>query len=306
MELNENTEVFFEKLSHSYTRSDGEMLLGLTGLMAKHNLGADYSGISDETLRKAAEKGTKIHEYLQAYDEGELVPTSDLLDEYKKLGLRHLRSEYLVSDNEIVATFIDKVYEVGENEVDLADVKTTQKVHRRALEWQLGAGKVLFERQNPGKKVRNTFCIWCDKQAEKLKGVIPIEPVSEAEVDALLDAEKNGLIYIDENAGVSADLVLEEAELSTYIAKADEIAQYKAKIKEIEAALKGYDERMLAYMHEHNLDELQAPGGVFKRKAAYTQTRVDAQKLQKSWPAIYEKCAKTIDVAASLSFKPNK
>lgn len=306
MKLIENKEVFFESQSHSYTRADGELILGLTSLMAKHHLGADYSGIPEATLRQAAEKGTKVHSYLQSFDEGELVPTSDLLDEYRALGFKHLRSEFLVSDNEVVATFIDKVYEAGKKEVDLADVKTTQKVHRRALSWQLGVGKYLFELQNPHLKVRNTFCIWADKDGLKLKGIIPIEPVSTEEVKALLQAERDGLIYVDENDKPGADLVLERDELQSYVEQAGKIAELKAAIKQIEEGLKAYDERLLAYMADNNLDEMAAPGGVFKRKAPYKQTRVDSAKLQNTWPAVYEKCTKTIEVAASLSFKPNK
>lgn len=304
--LKENTNVFFDPVSHSYTNEAGELLLGVTSLLEKHGLAPDLSGIPASRLKEAAEKGTRVHEYLQAYEAGEMVPTSDLLDAYKELGLHHLASEFLISDNELVASKIDMIYQSGPSAVIIVDIKTSEKKNIRYVTWQTSIYKVLLERQCPGIEVTGTYLLWCDKKCEKLRAFERLEPIPEAEVDALLDAEKNGLIYIDENAGVSADLVLEEAELSTYIAKADEIAQYKAKIKEIEAALKGYDERMLAYMAEHNLDELQAPGGVFKRKAAYTQTRVDSAKLQKSWPAIYEKCAKTIDVAASLSFKPNK
>ena len=116
MRLIENTQVFFESQSHTYTNQAGDLLNGLTSLMAKHNLGADYNGIPDATLKKAAEKGSAVHSYLQRYDEGELVPTSDLLDDYKAQHFKHLRSEFLVSDNEIVATFLDKVYEAGERQ----------------------------------------------------------------------------------------------------------------------------------------------------------------------------------------------
>ena len=83
-------------------------------------------------------------------------------------------------------------------------------------------------------------------------------------------------------------------------------AELKAAIKEIEAGLKGYDERLLSYMADNNLDEMAAPGGVFKRKKACTQTRVDSLKLQKLYPAVYEKVIKEVDVAASLSFKPKE
>lgn len=306
MELIENKEVFFESQSHSYTRADGELILGLTSLMAKHNLGADYSGIPEATLRQAAEKGTKVHAYLQAFDEGELVPTSDLLDDYRAQGFKHLRSEFLVSDNEIVATFIDKVYEAGKKEVDLADVKTTQKVHRRALCWQLGVGKYLFELQNPGIKVRKTFCIWADKEGLTLKGIIPIEPVSTEEVEALLDAERNGLIYIDENAVPDITEALTESEAQTLAENASRIADLEATLKALKEADDAIRGKLLDYMEDNNLTEVVCPGGKFTRKAAYTQTRVDSKALESKFPAVYAKVLKTTNVKSSISYKPNK
>lgn len=306
MKLIENKEVFFESQSHSYTRADGELILGLTSLMAKHNLGADYSGIPEATLRQAAEKGTKVHAYLQAFDEGELVPTSDLLDDYRAQGFKHLRSEFLVSDNEIVATFIDKVYEAGEKEVDLADVKTTQKVHRRALCWQLGVGKYLFELQNPGIKVRKTFCIWADKEGMTLKGIIPIEPVSTEEVEALLDAERNGLLYIDENAIPDVEDALTEKESASLAENASKIAELEATLKLLKEADEKVRAKLLAYMEDKGLTEMSCPAGKFTRKAAYTQTRVDSKALESKFPAVYAKVIKTVSVKSSLSFKPNK
>ena len=63
---------------------------------------------------------------------------------------------------------------------------------------------------------------------------------------------------------------------------------------------------MLDYMTENNITEMAAPAGVFKMKAAYSQTRVDSAKLQKLYPAVYEKVVKTTNISASLSFKPIK
>lgn len=311
MELSQNKKVFFSKEAHVYLLPDGSQLIGLTSLMSKHGLGADYSGIPDKVLANAAKEGTEIHELLQKYDEGEAMLHEKLVDDYRKViydaGLTHLASEYLVSDNEIVATFIDKVFDTGEpNLVDLADVKTTEKVHKRALSWQLGVGKWLFELCNPGIKVRNTFCVSIDKKKRELRGLVPIEPVSEAEVEALLDAERHGLRYIDENAVKDASLALPEDELTAYVNNAVAIAELKAKIKEIETAMAAASDKLLSYMEDNNLDELAAPGGVFKRKAAYTQTRVDGNALKEKWPSIWQKVAKEIRVKGSLSFKEDK
>ena len=235
-----------------------------------------------------------------------MVPTSDLLDEYKQLGLKFLASEFLISDNEMVASSIDMLYQSGEDSVIICDIKTTDKAHIRSVQWQTSIYKYLFERQCPGIKVSALYLLWADKKAEKLREFRPLEPIPDEEVEKLLECEKNGLIYIDEGDIPDASLVLKEDELATYISKANEIAALKAKIKEIEAGLKFYDEQMLAYMADNDLDEMAAPGGVFKRKKSYTQTRVDSAKLQKLYPAVFEKVTKQVEVAASLSFKPTE
>ena len=310
MQLQENKSIFFDSTSHTYL-CNGKMLMGLTGLMQKHSLGADYSGIPERVLAAAAEKGSQVHRLLQEYDEGNALLNEPLIEEYRNAirdaGLTHIASEYLVSDNEVVATFIDKVYDTGiPGVVDLADVKTTLKVHKRALAWQLGANVVLFERQNPGIKVRNVFCIHIDKDTRKLRGLVPITPVSVEEVDALLLAEKEGRIYIDQHEEPSAELVLTDAELTAYVTQQAEIARLKEQIKGIEETLKGLDKRVLDYMLENDLVTIPGGGGEFRLKRAYERTTIDTERFRRMQPGLFEQYSKTSIVQASVSFKPNK
>lgn len=308
MQLTDTTNrVYFEPTSHSYVLDGETLLMGVTGLMKKHGLSADYSGIPEATLRKAAEEGTAIHQEIQAYENGETVLVTDLISDYKKLGLKFIASEYQVTDFETVASAIDGVYAgTKKNRVKLVDYKTTQKYHRRALEWQLGIYKYLFERLNPGKVVESCHCLWIDKKARKIKDFVPVEPVTAAEVESLLEAEKNGLIYMDENEKPGVEVAIPQDELSVYVSNARKIAQLKAQIKEIEEAMKANDAKVLAYMEEHNLTELQAEGGVFKRRTASTQVRCDTAKLKEQFPAVFAKVAKEIQVKGSVSFKPNE
>lgn len=308
MDLVNNTQVFFEPLSHTYLCGD-KVLIGVTTLMAKHGLSPDYSNIPAATLKKAADEGTAIHREIQDYDNGLSVLRTPLIEEYIALcaekGLKFVASEYLVSDNETVASSIDCVY--GEkNEVILVDIKTTTKPHMRPLAWQLGCYKVFFERQNPGKKVVGCYCLHIDRKAKTIKGLIPVDVVTEAEVDALITAEREGRIYIDEYEEPSAEIVLTDEELSAYVVQASEIASLKDKIKQIEESLKGLDKRVLDYMLEHNLETMEGGGGVFKVKKAYERTSIDTERLKKMQPGIYDQYKKTTTVAASLTFKPTK
>ena len=266
-------------------------------------------------MNKAAEEGTALHKEIEDYDNGLSVLRTPLIEEYARIchenGLIFVQNEYLVSDNESVASSIDGVYGLKNrnrknNEVVLVDYKATLKLHTRALMYQLGIYKVLFERQNPKLKVVACYCLHLDKKTKSIKGLVPIEPVSEAEVDELLLAEKEGRIYIDQHEEPSAELVLTDEELTAYVTQAKEVARLKEQVKKIEEGLKALDKKVLDYMTEHGLESLEGGGGVFKVKKAYERTQIDGAKLQKMSPGLFELCKKTVNVSASITFKPNE
>lgn len=307
MKLKHSDRIWFNEEQHAYLLDDEKLLCGVTTLLKKHNLGADYTNIPEATLLKAAEIGHELHKEIQDYLAGISIFSTDLTDDVKQLNLKFVEAESIVSDFDMIASAIDLVCEgSAPDKAILIDIKSTEKMHRRMLDFQLGIYRYLFERMNPEIKVEGLYCLLVDKHKRRMKGFYPIEGVSTEEVEALLQAEREGLIYVDENAVPDASLVLPEDELQTYVAQAAQIADLKAKIKEIEGAMKFCDERLLAYMADNNLDEMAAPGGVFKRKKAYTQTRVDSARLKSLFPHIFEKVAKTVDVSSSLTFYPSK
>lgn len=307
MELKHSDRIYFDPVSHSYLLDNEKLLIGVTELMSKHGLGANYGGIKQEVLDRAAAIGTELHKEIQDYENGETIFASDLIDDYKKLGLRFIESEYPVSDYELVASAIDGVYEGSKpDSVILVDFKFTEKYHRRALEFQLGIYKYLFERQNPGIEVESLFCFHGDKKTRRMKGFYPVEGVTTEEVEALLDAERNGLIYIDENAVPDITEALTESEAQALAENASRIADLEATLKSLKEADDAIRGKLLDYMEDNNLTEIACPGGKFTRKAAYTQTRVDSKALESKFPAVYAKVVKTVSVKSSISFKPNK
>jgi hypothetical protein len=56
--------VDYDDFTHSY-ELEGKYLLGVTSLMKKHGLSANYEGISNEVLEAAAERGTRVHKMLE-------------------------------------------------------------------------------------------------------------------------------------------------------------------------------------------------------------------------------------------------
>lgn len=304
IKLVQNDRVFFEPQTHTYLLDGEEVLLGVTELMKLHGLGADYKGIPDETLKRAAAEGTALHDEIERYEAGEAILISPFIQQYQKLGLRCIANEYLVSDNQTVASKIDGVYE-GESGVILVDYKFTQKYHRAALEAQLSIYKVLFERQNPGVPVEALYCLWGDKKSLKIKGLIPVNDVGEEWVDELISCERDGRIFIDTRETPEAALVLSEDEIAEAVSTAVEIDKLKSTVKVLEDGLKSYYDKVRDYMVEHNIEALSAPGGEFRLKKGYVRTTVDSAKLKKIAPELVEQCAKTSSVAPSVSFKKN-
>ena len=305
MELKHNDRVLFDSAAHLYLLDGKKLLMGVTELMQKHHLGADYAGISQEVLDKAAEEGTAIHRELQNYENGETMLLTPLIKDYKKLcqenGLKFVESEYPVSDYELVASAIDMVYE-AKNGAVLVDIKTTVKLHTRALAWQLGIYDFLFRQQNPDIPVVGHYCLWIDKKTRKIKGLVPIEPVSEAEVLALLDAERKGEIYIDQHEEPSLDLVLGENAVA-YAEGLGKLALLKAQIKEIEDGLKSYDAEIISFMEERGLTSIDTPEGKIIKRSASTSEVVDTDKLKTKYTNIWELVKKTKYTKASLTFK---
>lgn len=297
MRLRRNKEVAFNEWLHVYTASDGHTLIGVTELMKRHGLSPDYGGISKDVLEKAAARGTAIHQLLQDYDDGKAVIEDENLKAYKALGLKVHCSEYLVSDNEIVATFIDKVLD----DCSLADVKSTSSVHRRPLEWQLSIGAYLFELQNPGKKVPHLYCIHVRDGKAKL---IEVNRIPNDAVERLLECERCGVVYSDNPVPADATLALEEQAV-VLAEQLDQIARLKLAIKETEQASAELQQRLYDYMAENNLDEMACELGTFVRKTPYTKKSLDSARLKKEKPELYEQYLKESEVKGSITFKTN-
>ena len=297
MRLRKNKEVAFNEWLHVYTASDGHTLIGVTELMKRHGLSPDYGGISKDVQKKTTATGPAIPQLLQDYDDGKAVIEDENLKAYKALGLKVHCSEYLVSDNEIVATFIDKVLD----DCSLADVKTTSSVHRRPLEWQLSIGAYLFELQNPGKKVPHLYCIHVRGAKAKL---IEVSRIPNDAVERLLECERCGVVYSDNPVPADAALALEEQAV-VLAEQLDQIARLKLAIKETEQASAELQQRLYDYMTENNLDEMACELGTFVRKAPYTKKALDSTRLKKEKPELYEQYLKESEIKGSITFKTN-
>lgn len=332
MRLTQNKKVSFDPFSHTYLCGN-KVLMGVTSLMKKHGLSADYGEVNPYTLAAAAKRGSAVHEALENYDNGKPVVIQDViyscidnltgevvnkvvltadelqanLEAYKKLNLEVVASEFLISDNKTVASSIDKIlFTQGDDRrtyVDLGDVKTTSTLHKGALEWQLGIYKYLLEKQCKSVKVRNCYGIHVRKGEAK---VVPINPVPASKVEALLAAEAEGRLYSEEAATAEAMFLapVSDNELAMLASAEGTLARLDAERKLIEAEAKEIKDRLYAHMIENNIEELPVEGGMFKLKRPYQSSRVDSKKLKADYPEVADKVMVVSEVKGSISFKP--
>jgi hypothetical protein len=192
MELKNNDSVVFTEEPHEYTLFDKEnkevkKLTGITTLIKTVLFPDLYQDVSQEVLARAAQHGTYCHTLCEMFDNGELTETADglLANEfgatieecelyaYQDLCRVHqfdvIRSEYLVSDNENFASRIDKVIELPDGSVAIADLKFTYNYLADPVRWQCSFYADMLEAQNPGLKVSRLFCIHIHAYPEGVK-----------------------------------------------------------------------------------------------------------------------------------------
>lgn len=181
--------VAFDQEAHTYTNTDtGEMYKGITSTLLRRLFPNKYDGIPEAILKKAAERGTLVHEDIELVDSLGVEPSTEegknYLELKKKYNLNYLTGEWTVSDMQHYATNIDCIYEVEENVVDIADFKTTSKFDKESVAWQLSICAYFLEMNNPHIKVRNLYGIWLRGDIAEL---IEVERV--ADVDLLIQAD---------------------------------------------------------------------------------------------------------------------
>lgn len=295
MNLKES-EVLFNQEEHTYTLR-GKKLKGITGMLHRQLFPEEYKDVPEHILKQAAERGTLIHETCELVDELNITPSSVEGVNYKKLitenGLMHECSEYLVSDEENFASNIDKVYRVSDDTFILADIKTTYKVNKDYIRWQLSIYAYLFELQNKGAQVERLYGIWLRGEKAEL---IEVDRVPAVEVKRLLECEIEGTQF-------SMAVVPDDKMPDKYLALQMQIA-------EIESQAKYWADKKKELLS--GIKEEMDAAGVIKwvgdsititRKRDTEREAFDKASFKKAYPEIYREFIKRAPVSGGVTIK---
>ena len=285
--------VVFDQEAHTY-HLDGVELSGVTGMLKQMLFADKYAGISEDVLAKAAQYGTSVHEGVELFETLGADDGSTEVNNYRKLkelaGLNFEESEYLVSDNETIASSIDLVFTDHDGGIWLADIKTTYGgLDKEYLSWQLSVYAYLFEKANPDYKVKGLLGIWLRHDEFKMDYITRRQ---DSDIERLIYEYAHGLECTLSKSG----------ELPAGVhGLADAIASMEKQIKTITAQRDELKERMLQVMKENNCDKVDIDGKVLiTRVAATTRETFDGKSLKADNPELYAKYVKSSPVKESL------
>lgn len=283
--------VLFDQEQHTYTNTlTGVKLKGITSTLLHRVFPDKYKGIPQHILENAAARGTRVHEEIELAETIGVEPTTPEAKAYLKLkaecGLKLIESEYTVSDLKNYATNLDGVYDVEENIVDIADYKTTSKLDKESLSWQLSIGAYLLERNNPHVKVRRLLGIWLRGEIAE---IIEVERHTDSEVEALIEADINDIPF--DWSPAFPDYITENETALCVLGR---------KIKELTEQYEAVKSEVLEKMVENNDKSFDTGNILITVIAPSTRETFDSKRFKAENEDIYNEYIKTTKTKESL------
>jgi len=287
-----NNNFRFDKETHTYWLGE-KQLISVTQLLAKHGLAPDYSAVNENILKKKAERGSLIHKEIEDYiGSGEIGFTTEFIDYLrfmKELNLIVQASEQIIWGNNIAGTFDLLAYD--NCSTYLIDFKTTAKLDKEAVSWQLSLYNYLLN------DIADKFYIFHLLPNHRSKAV-EIQPKSIEQIERLLECERNGEIYSEKLPELKLEKEL--AELFTCEQQLAELKRQKEAFEEVTEKIRS---AILSAMEENGVKSFESDLLKITYVAPYEKEQVNTAKLRAEQPALYRKYLKTSQVNASLRVK---
>ena len=286
--------VLFDPDTHTYTNEEtGEQLSGITGTLLKRLFPSKYDGVPKDILAKAAEKGSNVHASIELYEKIGVTPSTQegkaYADITRKNGMVALDCEYTVTDFKHYASQIDVIYEVQENVVDLADIKTTYKFDEESVSWQLSIYAYMMSLCNPHIKVRKLLGIWLRGDAAQ---IIEVKRHTDEEVIRLIKSDM---------ADNDDDIPATEQPLPDYIkANIDRLYEVVQKKKELQEEEQRIKSEILDKMSGDNLKSIDAVRILFTVVKERTKRRFDEKRFKEEHSELFNEYQKEITEKETL------
>lgn len=293
------SQVVFNQEAHTYMLN-GVQLQGITGMIERQLFPKKYENIPQFILDRAAERGSFIHEVCELVDDLGVSHESLEAKNYQRIkednNLVYEASEYLVSDNEHFASCIDKVYRESESEFSLGDIKTTYKLDKDYVRWQLSIYAYLFELQNPWAKVKRLFAIWLRGEIAELA---QLERIPSEVIINLLSAEISGLQFVNPYS-LPVDVNTLPVEYQNMEHSIIEINEQEKFWKEQKKQLM---DGVMKEMVKAGVYSWKGNNISFTRKKDSIRKTFDKEAFERDYPGVYDKYLVDTPVSGSITLK---
>lgn len=296
------SDVVFNQEEHTYHLGSKE-LSGITSTIMAFAFPTTYAGISEETLRKAAERGSVVHETIELYEtifdgkrENYLGEWSPELTNYARIKednhLTNQAQEYIVSDNNLFASAIDIVFTNEKGEIVLSDIKTTSKILYDHVSLQLSIYAYLFELMNQKLKVSHLSCIWLRGYESKY---VEVPLVSKKNIERLIEAYLNDDKEYHYEVEVPEQFITLEEQYIKLTRQVDELAEKQGKIRK----------KLLELMDEKKMKSIKTAHGQYSYIPATMQKRFDCKRFKSEHPDEYDIYMSTSMTQPQIKIKLN-
>lgn len=287
------SKVVFDELEHTYTL-DGKKLSGVTALLHRQLFVSKYDGIPKAVMDAAAERGNAIHRQIEMYESFGGETFDDEVNAYIKLkgkyGFETIATEWLVSDNEHVASSIDVIFDTGKGLV-LCDIKTTSKLDMEYLSWQLSIYKYLLLLDNPKAKVGWLFACWLPKKQYGIPKMVEVPEKPVEWVKALIECDARGEQWENPKKPAVQD---------TSLVVPQELTRSIAQFLALEKQVKEFKAQLLLMMEEQGIKKWECDEFTATYTEPGTTTKFDSTAFKKDHPDLYEQYTKESERKASI------
>lgn len=296
--------VVFKQDEHRYFLGDKE-LQGVTSTLIRRAFPGMYSNIPQQVLDRAAERGSTVHGLIELFNsifggnrlsfpaESWTPELRSYVGIVKTNKLKHIASEYVVTDKEHYASAIDGVYLNSNDGIVLVDYKTTSQLYYENVALQLSIYAKFFELVNPKLKVASIACIWLRGDKSKY---VELSRIDDETVDKLIAADLNdddSYVYTPDIPNDFYSLQLEYARLARQI---DDLTEQQLAVKD----------KILELMQEHKAKSYKTALGSFTYVPASSVKRFDSKLFKEQHQDIYDEYSKATAPQLRIKLKKKK
>ena len=284
--------LIFDEQTHTYTDENGNQIPSVSEII-RNWLGNKFVGIDAEVLKKAQEKGNKVHSEIEKYLLQNVEPKKPTYEfkTFKQI----FKKEFVATQTEQVlygateygayAGTFDLLDTINGN---IVDIKTNYSLDKEYVQIQLSLYAMAL-RQNDVIINRGYVIHLPPEKSPEKPQILAIELLSDAECEEIVRAYFNGESKPQAELQCLNEQAIAELENSI-------MAMTKA-----EMTIKEYKDKILKEMEERNISQIKIGNNItISYIASTTRESIDTAKLKKEMPIVADRYKKISKVKSSV------